>query len=60
MVVELPVRFKVSATDRDDFGSVDGLIQAFPHVKEVLFKEEGVDPFTRDPVARAIFRVSKP
>lgn len=46
LMVEVPVRFQPSATDRQDVGSVDGLVRAFSAgVAEVLVAEESSRPW---------------
>lgn len=56
-IIEVPIRFKKKSTrtDLQDFGSLQGLLQACePFVGQVLFAEEASD------VARLIFSVAKP
>jgi len=59
-VIEVPIRFKRSATDRQDFESVDGLLDAFqPNVGRVLLAELDAVGDGLSGVARVIFEVRK-
>ena len=58
-VVEVPVRFQKSATDLQDFGSVQGVRQLFePHVDHVLFAEEARED-SGEEVARLAFQMKR-
>lgn len=57
LMIEVPVRFASSATDRVDFGSAEGLRAAFaPYTSAVLFCAESTDPANSAPIARLIAR----
>ncbi|MEM7396886.1 MAG: class I SAM-dependent methyltransferase, partial [Verrucomicrobiota bacterium] len=57
IAVETPLKYTLSETDRNDFETVEGLLDVFsPHVDEVLFKEEANE---REYVGRAVFKIKK-
>lgn len=57
IAVEVPVRFTPSESDRDDFGSAEGLRAAFaPYTHEVLLCEEFTDHESGGTSARLIAR----